>query len=72
MFMMSFRLLVQFTRCAPGSTRIAASCGPAELPAWLVVFAIRFASRIGVQALPHSTPGQEEAAKTEQREKSDD
>ena len=51
---------------------MAASRGPAEFRAWLVVFAIRFASRIGVQALPHSTPGQEEAAKTEQRKKSDD
>jgi len=45
----------------PRLHRIAASRGPAELPAWLVVFAIRFASRIGLQALPHSTPGQNEA-----------
>ena len=51
---------------------IAASRRPAELPAWLVVFAARLASRIGVQALPHSTPREEEAAETEQRKKSDD
>jgi len=51
---------------------MAARRGPAELRAWILVFATRFASHIGVQALPHSTPGQKEAAKTEQRKKSDD
>ena len=49
---------------------MAGSCWPAELPTWFVVFAaIRFASGIGLQALPHSASGEKKAANTEQNQK---
>ena len=54
-------------------SRMAGCRRAAELPAWFVVFAaIRFASGIGVQALPHSASGEKKAANTEQNQKSID
>ena len=73
MFMMSPPTVRSVRDVRSRPNRMAGSRWPAKLPAWFVVFAaIRFASGIGVQALPHSASGEKKAANTEQNQKSSD